>query len=785
MFRRLPFGLRAPLKPCLRINTLRSFSHSKAVFSDIHSEILSILQEEPPAEPEKPAKKKNILILSPEQTKNRDYATYMMSLAKKERRAKKVTRVKAKMANLELDLRPEDFAETNLQPSVSEMINGFRESTRGKFSVKQAVQNLAKSFTRAQLADYVKETGASYYRASHNKTKLAETIVSNIWAESGTALSSVFYTERVPLSHQEMFLLLSQRGAILRLLKATVTSLDFDSTNRELVMVGTERQIENAKVNLTHRFEQAVREEIDLGSIRALYDEKFGRFTFKEIGQLIEVYFQHLHGDTYELCALDATQVRRIKRLLVWFLDYNKHCKSALHTPSPETLANLSLVPHCDDYSMLWKDRSKAHFRLVDETRSVENKGQLSREIEHFSEENLAKISESIDFDVSREYFSESGATDETFESLTSVLEDDLETVIEDITGAKVEPNTGDKAKFFSESKKQALYEELTDFLYRKDLDGVNESELDAPIFTVTLGQVLFTKERAKNTVLTAAPQKSELCDFTFSTNVSLAYDKLLHEGFADSEGLPHDDPHMYNLQLKFLPLPYVEDTKTALSTQKKYPPVELWMPLNDNKVVDIESLQIVTVEGENDSYVCMPSCGTDVKITCQMTGRLIKDEPQIEPESDQSLEPNMITESGESLELPDTTETHEKPALDQLFGAISSKYPKLAQQPGVQTFLQNLRLDFSGKALTLIAPYIDVLMDGKSVRYDFVSVNYRREIDLEIGDNQLVQVSIVDGGLLGGRRAEIRFIGDFTKGLDRPAFDQLLDSTCAFVESL
>lgn len=690
------------------------------------------------------------------------------------RRPKSRRALKVILTIMDADLQDQDH-------QVLESVETFKPENA--MSSNDSISKLLKCFTKGQLLEYVLQRDPAAKR-SWTKAKLAHHIVTNVWKFDSSASSfatQILSKASIPLSRQEMFFLLSQHGYLLRFAKSMVSAVDFDAEKQELVLLGTEYQIENARINLTARFERAYREEFDLTSIQHLYREKHGRFTFEELGKLIEVYFHHLNGNKYELSALNPNQVKRIKRLLVWHLDYNLHRRNFLHLPSLEQLALSTLLPYLNSYGMPWKSRSKCHFQLVDEMSVGEPSTSLKKELQKFSETNLATLD--LDEDTSS-----APVAKETFDLLESLglLKDDLastdsngqsevatmdaqfegqnETEEQKIAGKETPATTVPAAPLLSNAQKDAIYNELVDFSYRKSLNGVSQSEREDPIFTVTLGRVLFEGKK-EGGLLPKAPEKNTLSEaYDFNTNVPLAYDHILANAITNSElGSEDVDPHLYSLQFKFLPSPYGVEGE-QLEEQLKYPPIEMWVQLNERSVPDLETLQIVTVEGENNSYVCLPAAKTDLKVSCQITGRILHDKVE-------------TAESAE--EEPDAEQ------ISSLLSATSAKYPRLTGQEGIQEFLTALRLDFSGRAPTSIAPYVEVVIDGKRVQYCFVSLSYRRELTIETEDDKTVQLTVVDGGLLGGKRMELRFVGDYTAGMDRANFDELLDYSTSFIKDL
>lgn len=718
------------IRPSSRASRLGSFRPLSSSFarSNARQSLLDVLREAGPPLPPK----KEILILKPSETQDKTISRFFANLSKPRQRSRKRSLPKV--------LGDETRALGEL--SLEESFEAFRSSKEHTVPQK-VIQDLTRAFSKPQLLRYAQRAGQVPSKWAVNKLKLSTFIVEQIWHRRLSTMDTVLQKEQVPLTHAEMFMLLSQKGSLLRFMRLMLTLLDFDPAKSELVFVGTESQIQNAKINLANRFESAAREDLDLSILQTLYEEKFGAFSIADIGKMIEVYFHHLHGRTYELVALTHDQVRRIKRLLVWFLDPNMHKRQFVHVPDNVDLAACLLVPHLDDYSMLWMARFKTHYRLVDEKVTPSRSDSFKREMEQFSDDKLRAVDYNVDNFASPELLQE--AID---------LEKDTIELLESLgIFAEGEPLSYVAEKglreWFSELEKEKMYAQLTDFNYRRSLAGIDVLRADNPIFTVTLGKVLFADK--KSALL--APKPAEIGNnVTFTTHTPLAYDSVLAEAVSKTELLnPLDDPHAYSLQFKFLPSPYVDSLATARNSAK-YPPIEMWMQLTDRSLPDLETLQLVTVEVENSGLVCLPQSACDMKITCQVTGRLLDE-----------------ADGAEAAEAPD------------IFSATSSKYGRLRGQPGVEQFLRELKLDFRGWQLTQIAPHADFVVNGETVCYAYVSMNYRRELLLEVGRGRKVQVNVVDGGALGGRRVEVRFIGDFTD-YTRASFDDLVDYTRLFI---
>lgn len=315
------------------------------------------------------------------------------------------------------------------------------------------------------------------------------------------------------------------------------------------------------------------------------------------------------------------------------------------------------------------------------------------------------------------------------------------------------------------------IYSELVDFGYRSHLNGVTDDKLNSPIFTATIGNVLY--EATEND--TDSPHDNSV--YKFTSNVALANDKVLSLPLYDepvSDVAPVEqnrgqDPHTYALQIKFMPSPFPNEVVGDMKSedQIQYPPVEMWIELNTHAKADIDTLVLVLVEGENNYHLSLADRKADLKVCCQLSGDLLRsDEREIEKEA--------------TLDTSD---------LESILMGTSQRYSRFDSQPGIAKFLEALTLDFSGKTAAIIEAHIDLIISGKTVRYHHISTLYRRQINFSYGSEDLkermVQLNIVEGGALGGRRTEINLVGDVHGDISREEFGRLMLDSQLFVAEL
>lgn len=702
-----------------------------------------------------PKARKRILILSPEQTKDKKYNKYVQEVNRKGRRQTPRQMLKL-LEDDAIKIKPP----TSTKESLMESIELFKPSSADISIGKKAaiVSDICKGFKALQLQEYIlKKHGSLKGLKAGTKQKLASFILEKIWTTNvkEMSLDDLLVTESVPLTRYEMFLLLLSHGLILRHIRSAVSKIEFDSESKKLLLTGTPDQVENAKINLTSDLEGAHMEEIDLSVVKKLALKQHGHFNVAEVGSNTEVYFDPLKNDKYELYALNKNQLKRTKRLLLWLLNYNLHTKEFLHLPEGPH----HFLPFKQDDLLAWKDRSKDLYVL--EKKDQKPSQLLLDELAKFSDESLSKI----------DLYDETWRDEDNKLSLKAAAEKQSDSkgwdLLESLgfgseSNETTQPQTSEQMSHVTISKEQRdqLYKELTDFKYKLSLPGVAADNLDPKLFTVTLGNVLFEIPTNKKNIVPSATLEQKHKLVLFNSNVMLAHDKIISMRANDSSSPSYRDPHMYSLQFKFTPSPFVASLETDKAME--YPPVEMWVQLKANLMPDVDTLQIVSVEGENSSLVCLPDAKSDIKISCQMTGRILEEQEDADFE-DQSI--------------------------SQTLDSTIDRYLRFSSQPGVVDFLEKSTLDYSGRAPTSIAPTIDLVINGKTVRYHYLNVSYRREIAVELpqedGTEQMVHVSVVEGGSLGGKRIEIRFVGDYAAETSREEFDELLDRVLGFINTL
>lgn len=609
-------------------------------------------------------------------------------------------------------------------------------------------QELEKAFSQQQLASYLEQNYSKVEFANSrrstrrvSKKKLAQRIINDIWGikvnSKLTETSDLITKKTVPLSDLDIFLIRLNRR-LLHWLSSNGCRIKLVKDKKELEISGTTSQVSNVEVNLIEFLRQSEKQELNLTDIKHLFQEKYGRFSLEKVAGYTDVFFKDVGNDIYEVHSQTPHQVERLKRLLLWSLNYNKHSNEVITLP--EEPEKKQLFPFKDELSLSWNNRRQPLFTLKDcgSSRSETNHRLLS-DLQRYDDANM-----NIDAEIpNKENDSE------------------VDTIIKD-----------EDAPILSQNKINDIYDQLYDFDYRKNLISL-ETTL-SPVFTISLGNILFEGEQqetksAMSKLFPTPPELSETTKFKFNSNVQLVADKALSlpihstsltSGSDVLDDIFRDERYKNSVQITFLPSLFVEDNKDIkMEDLTKFQPVELWVDLKHNMTPDMDTLQLVTVEGENTNYVSLPSFKSDLKVSCQLSGNLLQEKGEL----------------AQDFEL----------SIDDILNSQADRYTRFKSQPGLGGFLLRSKLDFQEE--TSISPYIDLNINGDIVRYRFISMEFRKKLSFDFNGRE-VQYNMVEGGNLGGRKVEVLFVGDMAldaSGEERKRFGQLMNDAVLFVSEL
>ncbi|KAK6461567.1 mitochondrial inner-membrane-bound regulator-domain-containing protein [Scheffersomyces coipomensis] len=688
------------------------------------------------------------------------------------------------------------------------------------------IKDIDQAYTKRQLQDYLTTNYAlpefSSKKKSINRTKpiLIERIFKDIWnveVVNFRSFSEDYLSESsFKLSKKDLFILLSNNQEALEHIQNCGAEVKFDSNKDTIKFVGSSSQITNAEINLNSILGSAFTETIDFTIIKQILgNEKYDNFAQKLV-KITDVYFHHINDEVYELTSLHVKQLKRFKRLVLWSLavDRHRHLKKDLFIPqsSLQDITSLNFLPYKDDMAVSWNNRSENLFKLRTNVKSdsLRNNEMLLKELNKFSNDALESTDLSFqdEFEQIKNVISPQNAIKSDEEALSlfrSTLELDNNELLDDIKEQEQEQqeeiieeeiisSSQESIQFnlnntISDSEVDKLYDFLVDFKYRNELKGVEEDNLNSPIFVATLGHILFKGEDSnsergalipRKPIISSAEDVSQL-RYDFNTNVELANSKVLSYPLQDwsessiskSNHFLSEDPQTYVIQLQFLPAVSFGNVSEINQHEDgdnivKYPPIEIWINLNEKKIPDLDTFQAVTVEGENNSYVSLPSFGSDIKVSCQLSGNLLTEEEEVIEETQ-----------------ADDVEVDKNEEFRSILSATTSRNNRFKSQPGISKWLKKSTMNFRGKVPISIHPDLNIIINGETIKYNFISINYRRKLEFNLDDTTTIELNSVEGGELGGRKVEINFTGDMSQDINKPQFKQLLTDVTKFISEL
>lgn len=257
----------------------------------------------------------------------------------------------------------------------------------------------------------------------------------------------------------------------------------------------------------------------------------------------------------------------------------------------PDNFENLEFVPYKDDDSLSWNNRHQNLF-LLKALKLKEASNYMAEQLNKYSDNNL--MNNDLNFEdlienvkslpvgkqksddqlekESWKLLNDLGITFDNFEGEREIVSDECDgkPISKPANKPIQETRSQDKQHEFNitAERKDEIYNTLIDFSYRNRLNGLTEDKLNHPIFTVTLGNLLF--ENTSDSENKLIPTNPELAlqigeNYKFNSNIQLVNDKVLSfppygNPSLNSQEINHylnNDPHNYAIQLKFLPSPF------------------------------------------------------------------------------------------------------------------------------------------------------------------------------------------------------------------------------------
>lgn len=629
------------------------------------------------------------------------------------------------------------FEQSNDEESFIKLINNMKisDTLLTERKVKLIKQKLASSFSKNQLHEYVTIyyddptfTGPRRGLKSKSKAQLSHIILKDLWnvRQSGIKSSAedLLVTHDISLTKKDLFLLLSKDGMLLTYLGRVGCKLKLKK--EKIRLTGTEDQITTTRIILNTILNNKFEEVLDLKIVKQLYVAKYGEFNLNRLSQLTQIHFEELENDHFRLTSLNENLIKRAKRSILWFLDFNPNIKNFHMVPSAYT--DYDHLPIKIDESVSFKERANDLFRL------------------------------STSFQPSNEFIKQ------LFESLDEVHEPEVEDLFNPknllTNSTSIHTTPPSPEVILNDQELDQLFNGLKDFEQNSSID--QEKLLD-PQITISFGNVLLeTPKNPNSTNLIPVYDPTTTSTVKFNSSIPLINDKIMNFPLFDYETLSfneildfkNNDPYRSVVQLVFQPSLYNTNNPNLVN----YPPIEIWADINNFGKIEMDSFQLLTAEDENNFHISLPNKASDLKVSSQLIGNLLKSEDEplvVEEPQDQSIE--------------------------DILRSTTQKYSNFKQQPYLEEFLVNSTINFKGSEKTSIQPTLKIKFGDQLVEYQYISTHFRRVIEFNYKD-KLLQYTIIEGGPMGGRRSEISLSGkDFTK----ETLKELVDDSVMLINQL
>ncbi|KAI5949117.1 SLS1 [Candida theae] len=278
------------------------------------------------------------------------------------------------------------------------------------------------------------------------------------------------------------------------------------------------------------------------------------------------------------------------------------------------------------------------------------------------------------------------------------------------------------------------LYTVLNDLSFANGLPGSSRKTEPYSAYTIQFGSLLYKQEKTSQTEPTSSQLLSANSDkFSFLTSIPFIKD------------LATSLPILYNgnqtftnkMQIRLSPSIYHSSSNVDPQVLQEYPPVEIQADLNDWGKIKLETLQVLSIEAMNNVYVAAPRLATDLQVSKLIVGDLLH--PQMEDRA----------QSGVSFD----------------------------NQPNLARFLEDSQLSFAGHVKIKPSSSIELCVNGKFIKYDYVHLTYKTDLMFDLNGRELC-LSIIEGGNFGGKRFEV-ILGDGE--LSKDEFAQFVNEAIQF----
>ncbi|KAK9453323.1 mitochondrial inner-membrane-bound regulator-domain-containing protein [Dipodascopsis uninucleata] len=631
----------------------------------------------------------------------------------------------------------------------------------------QIAQLVSSAFLVEQLRRYAREMGERV-SSSLKKRILIDVILKNLW---GIAISSdiqkdVHIYKMIKFSERrEAMLLMTSNWSLPRQWTSMGAAININPEKLTLEIKASEGLVSKITSIWERVLSNMVHETVDMTFLSKVPYGNIEHLPINMISSLSDTYIEIVDRTKLRISALASRKITVARRLIVYSLNLHTHeSERILYSNLPRIQGNgTEFLKVYDDDSLpvIYRHTSWARWRTVKEKRATvhslktllsgENDGQLARLRDEILSQPMMLIDPRAVENNVQESLQPPLSSQEVNDAVISIFDD----IKKESSDTDVKPMSGYLISTASRDTSKSLMNisDIIENAHPVTANITDKMNATNSKFSVVFG--LGLHEHARTTIDTDRsrdPVVKVLEQYIFTPNIP-AFSKFITRCLSDELALLRDnkvrfvqsgissmkDANMsndhvsldYTVERKYIVLHLVPSPYHDPRNFTQYPPVAIRLPVNDKWQIDKSMANIVSCESTTVVDVLLPSLSTDMRIKREEIGQI----------------------SG--------------------------------SQDSFKDFVSKLNVDMSSQSVSVPAtinlniPQMD--SEQKEIVYMFKSLEQRTDIHYYYGSHNL-RYSIVEGGLLEGRRVEITLAPD-DASTDAGTPEKLLELTSSAVE--
>lgn len=636
-----------------------------------------------------------------------------------------------------------EFKKETSLPVVLETIGTMRPkvSVVSSKRYEQLKFDLNRSFLVSQLREYLRSLNQ---KTSGTKTEVVKRLLESSWgltvSTEVSEASDVIIERTIDLTAKQLFLIMAVNGNLPRYWTRSGARIAVLSDERKLVIRATKDIYDWISASLHHNLNSIREQRLDLsGLMKSLNLKDMDNMPLTQIQQLSDTYLSYdAKTQTMVASTMKTAKLDLARRLLVQALNHEVGRDESHMTVTP-TPPISGISPQYMNSRIIDNEALEWQYRPMEWTRKKLVKSRSQRQ-------------------TSSNDDSEPGPTISDFlhrmpdPQLTSSITNQLAGLGLTKSSVTYTATLGYVLERPQEPNSSAPTNRSIEKVFLSNVPSVVKRCALLPLYEeedVTIG-----KEQDNKSGVTSEDDSTNNLNTEKQDKPVDAWERLLDndwirkddedDAMTTNHDLPSISPVRVNpindknvdavssavaslIQVKLTPSPFAP--KDGPDQFRTMPPVELWFELEDG-ICNRDSVRIIVADKESNLLVSDPTSPCDIKFSATQARFL---EPEGQPDS-----------------------------LNQ--------------------FLQTAHLNVSGERRLYVPPTVKLSIDGKEVEYMYQQLFYRRHADFNYKD-KILQLAILEGGGIGGRRIEANLVADF----DETNVDDIstrTDELSSFVET-